>query len=193
MQTTTSTHRFGFNRVTGSLAAVGIAAAFVAGIVGGAIGQAALDDTDSANSASAPQAIVRPKSYDNPGQGEGAMANTSTNSALIEAHHTDGMGEGWLAHGRPATTGYVDQATWRLREMNELPSTMAPERDPRTEQIFLEMNLDLPGVATSAAPVWRTIEANQWGENFILDDTDTELVPPSPDDIPQHHDGQIAY
>src|SRR5215204_4083898 len=73
MQTTTSTHRFGFNRMTGSVAAVGIAAAFVAGIVGGAIGQAALDDTDSANSASAPQAIVRPKSYDNPGQGEGAM------------------------------------------------------------------------------------------------------------------------
>ncbi len=85
MQATTSTHRFGFNRVTGSVAAVGITAAFVAGIIGGAVGQAALDDTQSATSASASQAVVRPKAYDNPGQGEGSLANTSADSALIEA------------------------------------------------------------------------------------------------------------
>jgi hypothetical protein len=193
MQTTTSNHLFGFNRVTGSVAAVGIAAAFVAGIVGGAVGQAALDDTESTTSASAPQAVIRPTAYDNPGQGEGSLANTSAESALIEAHQTDGMGEGWLAHGRPASTGYADQSTWRLMEMNELPSAQAPERDPRAEQIFLEMNLDQPGVATSAAPDWRMIEANQWGENFILDNADSNLVPPSAEDVPQRRDGQVAY
>jgi hypothetical protein len=151
------------------------------------------DDTESATSASAPQAIVRPKAYDNPGHGEGSMANTSADSALIEAHQTDGMGEGWLDHGRPASTGYVGASTWRFREMNELPTTRAPERDQRAEQIFLEMNLDLPGVATSAAPDWRMIEANQWGENFILDDADSDLVPPSVDDVPQHRAGQVTY
>lgn len=121
------------------------------------------------------------------------MANTSADSALIEAHQTDGMGEGWLDHGRPASTGYVGESTWRFREMNELPTTRAPERDQRAEQIFLEMNLDLPGVATSAAPDWRMIEANQWGENFTLDDADSELVPPSADDVPQHRAGQVTY
>jgi len=193
MQTTTSTHRFGFNRVTGSVAAIGIAAAFVAGIVGGAVGQAALDDTESATSASAPQEIVQLKAYDNPGHGEGSMANTSADGALMEAHQSDSMGEGWLANGRPTSSGYVDQATWRLREMNELPSTQAPERDPRAEQILLEMNLNLPGVATSAASDWRMIEANQWGENFLLDDADSDVIPPSADDVPQHRAGQVAY
>lgn len=99
MQATVSTGRFEFNRFNGSMAAVGIAAAFVAGIVTGIAGQAVIDDASS--STGAPVAIVRPKAHFSAGQGEGMLA-VGAGVASPQAYNVEGMGEGWLAGDAPS-------------------------------------------------------------------------------------------
>lgn len=98
MQATASKKQFGFGRFGGSVAAVGIAAAFAAGIVTGIAGQAVLDDTN--DSTGAAPAIVRPKAYFSAGQGEGLLA-AGAGVSTLKAHDVEGMGEGRLTGNAP--------------------------------------------------------------------------------------------
>jgi hypothetical protein len=58
---------------------------------------------------------------------------------------------------------------------------------------FLEMNLDLPGAASTAAPNWRVIEENNWGADFVFEGTDGGSVAPSAEDVPQSRAGEVRY
>jgi hypothetical protein len=57
---------------------------------------------------------------------------------------------------------------------------------------FQEMNMDLPSSTTTTAADWQVLEANSWGQDFVLDGSDGSL-PPSADDVQQGRLGQVVY
>lgn len=101
MQATAPKTRFEFGRFGGSLAAVGMVAAFAVGIVTGIAGQAIIDETTDATGTAS--AIVQPKAHYSAGQGEGLLAVGAGVSA-VKAYDSEGMGEGRLANGMSLAT-----------------------------------------------------------------------------------------
>ena len=71
-------------------------------------------------------------------------------------------------------------------------SDLAPATIGIDAMRFQEMNVDLPGWTTTTAPDWQVLEENIWGQDFVLDGSNGSL-PPSADDLRQHHSGQVIY
>lgn len=101
LQTTASPNRFGFNRRSGLVTAIGITVAFAVGIVTGIAGQAIIDDM--ADSTGATPVIVQQKAYYSAGQGEGLLTTHAGAALTLKAHHAEGMGEDRLSEASAYT------------------------------------------------------------------------------------------
>lgn len=130
MRAMASAGRLRFGGFNGSFMVLGVVVAFVAGITIGVIGQTVLGD-DGASEGAATARVI-PVAYDSPGQGEGLLSGSVPVSALLNTSDNPGqgegilggntsqvsptlpvvrdvavgMGEGWLAYGRPAEAIY---------------------------------------------------------------------------------------
>ncbi len=184
MQATMTTKRPGFDRITGSLMALGI----VAGIAIGAVGQAVIDDSGS-TTRTAP--AVELKAHTGAGQGEGQVGGAHTMTDQLTGHTSTGQGEGLLNPDLGVAAPAVSMDTTRFLEQNlYLPDGTANDATSRMiYERLLEENLDYPPVVSDSAPNWRVLEENTWGEDFNFD------VPayPSVDDVPQGHPGEVIY
>ena len=100
MQATVSTERFGLGRKVRSMAALGLALAFAAGVATGIVGHAVLNAKASPTDASS-TAIYQPMPYFGAEPGEGPLLSDFSGPPWVMAHHADGMGEGWVGRGQP--------------------------------------------------------------------------------------------
>jgi hypothetical protein len=87
-----------------------------------------------------------------------------------------------------------DDFNYQFMEQNlYLPGDIGQPATRSYEAIrFREQNLDLPGSNAAAAPNWKVLEENSWGEDFVFE-TDERDSLPSSEDVPQLLAGEVAY
>lgn len=195
MQATMTTKRPGFDRVTGALVALGV----VAGIAAGAIGQAIVDDSESATSRVA--AEVQLDAYTGAEQGEGRLSDSRMTIPRPKAYTSVNQGEGLLNPDMRIagpTTLTIPLDTMRYLEQNlYLPSATVGDTDDATRRMIydrlLKENLDIAPVIVPDAQLWRLLEQNSWGEDFTFDAPAAAPVYPSSDDVPQRQHGVVTY
>lgn len=186
MQATMTSKRPGFDRISGSLMALGI----VAGIAIGAAGQAVIDDSGSATR-SVPAAVDL-KAYTSAGQGDGRVGGAHTMTEPLKGYTSDSQGEGLLNSDLRLAAPVVSLDTTRFLEQNlYLPD--APAADATQRMIYerlLDENLDYPSAVSDSALNWRLLEQNSWGEDFTYDTPDGATGSPDVEEV-QPHSGEV--